>query len=66
MERNGLLGEVRFGVGHDDPQITPADKCRYDACVQVPEDFAGDGDATRKGTRRSGVEGPGGGCSLVD
>lgn len=46
MERNGLMGEVRFGVGHDDPQVTPPNKCRYDACVQVPEDFAGSAEVT--------------------
>ncbi|WP_419735584.1 AraC family transcriptional regulator [Pseudomonas sp. COR18] len=46
MERNGLMGEVRFGIGHDDPQITPPHKCRYDACVQVPNDFTGNGEAT--------------------
>jgi AraC family transcriptional regulator len=22
-----------FGVGHDNPQVTPEDKCRYDACI---------------------------------
>lgn len=28
-----------YGIGHDDPDITPANKCRYDACVAVPDDF---------------------------
>ena len=23
----------RYGVGHDNPQVTPLEKCRYDACV---------------------------------
>jgi len=33
------LGAVRstpFGICYDDPTITPADKLRYDACVEVP------------------------------
>ena len=33
---------VRLGVAHDDPRITPAERCRYDACVVVPPDFAAD------------------------
>lgn len=39
MAQHGLLQHVRFGIGLDDPQITPAEQCRYDACVEVPEDF---------------------------
>lgn len=35
----GLENSPCYGVGHDDPDITPAAKCRYDACVAVPEDF---------------------------
>ncbi|MCR9203912.1 MAG: AraC family transcriptional regulator [Halobacteriovoraceae bacterium] len=27
----------KFGVGHDNPEVTPEDKCRYDACVEVSE-----------------------------
>lgn len=39
----GLFGPTtRFiGLGHDNPQITPPEKIRYDACVTVPDDFAG-------------------------
>ena len=33
---------VTLGVAHDDPSITAPEKCRYDACVVVPRDFAGD------------------------
>lgn len=34
----GLLGKgPLMGVGWDNPEITPPDKCRYDACVAVPE-----------------------------
>jgi AraC family transcriptional regulator len=41
MEARGLATEaaVKLGVGHDDPHITEAAKCRYDACVVVPQDF---------------------------
>ncbi|HOO63996.1 MAG TPA: AraC family transcriptional regulator [Synergistaceae bacterium] len=30
-------GAVFFGICLDDPDITPPEKCRYDACVAVPE-----------------------------
>jgi len=33
---------IRLGVAHDDPAITPAEKCRYDACLAIPEDFQPD------------------------
>ena len=33
---------TRLGVAHDDPAITPAEKCRYDACIVVPDDFQPD------------------------
>lgn len=29
-----------LGIGHDDPNITPVDKVRFDACLQVDEPFA--------------------------
>ena len=35
MAANGLMGRVRYGVSHDDPDITDGDKCRYDACIEV-------------------------------
>jgi AraC family transcriptional regulator len=28
----------RFSVSHDHPGLTPAERCRYDACVSVPKD----------------------------
>jgi AraC family transcriptional regulator len=42
----GLLhADARFlGVGHDDPQVTPPDKIRYDACVTVDETVEGEGE----------------------
>jgi AraC family transcriptional regulator len=32
-------GAVSLGISHDDPSITPPEKCRYDACVEVPPEF---------------------------
>ncbi|MGE4292891.1 MAG: GyrI-like domain-containing protein [Desulfovibrio sp.] len=32
-----------LGVCHDDPQITPPDKVRYDACMTVPEHIVAQG-----------------------
>ena len=42
----GLLGQGArmLGVVHDDPEITPADKIRYDACLVVGEDVQAEGD----------------------
>lgn len=36
MAANQLFGQVRYGISHDDPDITEAARCRYDACVEVP------------------------------
>src|SRR5262249_47857222 len=33
---------TRLGLAHDDPAITQAEKCRYDACAVVREDFQPD------------------------
>jgi AraC family transcriptional regulator len=33
---HGLLDCPRYGVAVDNPLDTPAEKCRYDACVEVP------------------------------
>jgi AraC family transcriptional regulator len=38
LAANGLLGSARYGVGHDDPDITPVSRCRYDACVELASD----------------------------
>lgn len=43
METNGLFGRPRYGISLDDPGVTAADKLRYDAAVEVPEDFVGAG-----------------------
>jgi len=44
METHDLASDtaVKLGVGYDDPRITAAEKCRYDACVVIPPDFAAD------------------------
>jgi AraC family transcriptional regulator len=43
-ERRGLGGPdaIKLGIAHDDPEVTPPEKCRYDACIVVPDGFAGD------------------------
>jgi AraC family transcriptional regulator len=28
---------AKYGVGHDNPEVTAEEKCRYDACVEVTE-----------------------------
>jgi AraC family transcriptional regulator len=42
----GFLGPgARFlGVCHDDPEVTPPEKVRFDACITVEEDIRGDGE----------------------
>jgi AraC family transcriptional regulator len=32
----GLKSQVCFGVGLDDPAVTPATRCRYDLCMELP------------------------------
>jgi AraC family transcriptional regulator len=46
MQSHGLMEQPCYGVGLDDPVLTPPDKCRYDACVAVPEDFQANGHTT--------------------
>jgi AraC family transcriptional regulator len=43
----GLIGsDSRFiGVCYDDPEVTPPEKIRYDACITVGEDFTPEGEA---------------------
>ena len=36
---HGLEKAARYGIGHDDPGVADPRKCRYDACVEVPEGF---------------------------
>ena len=39
MQRQHLSGLTRYGMGLDDPGLTPVDKCRYDVCVALPASF---------------------------
>ncbi|WEF32796.1 AraC family transcriptional regulator [Pseudoduganella chitinolytica] len=45
MQSRGLEAPLCIGIGYDDPGMTPADNCRYDACVALPEDFTDTGSA---------------------
>ncbi|MFZ6742608.1 AraC family transcriptional regulator [Undibacterium sp. JH2W] len=40
MQAHGLQNQICYGIGHDDPSVTAADKCRYDACITAPENFS--------------------------
>ncbi len=42
----GLFGPDTkvLGIGHDDPDVTPSDKIRYDACISVGDDFVAQGE----------------------
>jgi AraC family transcriptional regulator len=43
--KRGLLrGREILGVSHDSPDVTAPDKCRYDACVSVDDDFKPQGE----------------------
>jgi len=33
---HGMLDCPRYGVALDDARVTPAERCRYDACVELP------------------------------
>lgn len=43
MDRHKLRGVVRTGYGlcQDDPRVTPANECRYDACIELPDHLSG-------------------------
>ena len=36
---HGFENGPRYGIGRDDPGVTPPDKCRYDVGCPVPDDF---------------------------
>lgn len=40
-------GHARYGISYDDPSITAADQCRYDACAEVAPDFVASGGALK-------------------
>jgi AraC family transcriptional regulator len=46
LGKDGRLGGdcMMIGICHDDPEVTPLDKIRYDACVTVDESFVPEGD----------------------
>jgi len=41
LDENNIRQEVNVGYGllHDNPQIVSEDQCRYDACIEIPEQF---------------------------
>lgn len=39
MQHQRLSALTRYGMGLDDPGLTPVDKCRYDVCVALPDGF---------------------------
>jgi len=45
-DARGLLQPRRtmIGIAHDNPDVTPPDKCRYDACIEVDAAFRPDGE----------------------
>lgn len=36
---SGLARAPRYGVGLDSPELTPPERCRYDACIEIPASF---------------------------
>jgi AraC family transcriptional regulator len=45
LRAQGLERRGWYGVTHDDPSITAPEKCRFDACVAVPEGYTPSGQA---------------------
>lgn len=43
----GLMGREMYGIGHDDPSVADPERCRYDACVALPDGFVGPGGMLR-------------------
>ena len=44
---NNLVSQPRYGISHDDPSVTAPEKCRYNACAEVPSDFLALGGANK-------------------
>ncbi len=40
---------VIYGIAHDDPQTTPPENCRYDACILVSDEHFPAGDHVQHG-----------------
>ena len=51
LQANGLMGRVTYGVALDDPQHTPPEQCRYDACVEIGHDDTAPPPATLRRAR---------------
>jgi AraC family transcriptional regulator len=47
MVENGLIGQPRYGISHDDPRVTAPEQCRYDAGCEIPDNVLARGDAHR-------------------
>ena len=45
MVAGGLLQQPRYGISHDDPNVTAAQLCRYDAGCEIPPNFNALGNA---------------------
>jgi AraC family transcriptional regulator len=45
MVANGLIGQARYGISHDDPRVTAPEQCRYDAGCEIPARVLSRGDA---------------------
>ncbi|WP_018152438.1 AraC family transcriptional regulator [Leeia oryzae] len=46
LQAHDLLDSPKYGIGYDDPSVTPAEKCRYDAAVVIADDMAVSAPAT--------------------
>ena len=46
LGKDGWLGAgtMFLGICHDDPEVTPTEKMRYDACVTIDEQFVPHGE----------------------
>lgn len=44
----GLTGNTQLGIAWDNPDVTPPEKCRYDACVELAEGQLADGPASEQ------------------
>lgn len=40
LHAQALLPYAKYGIGHDNPQLTDPAQCRYDACVALPPGYA--------------------------
>jgi AraC family transcriptional regulator len=47
MVANGLIGQPRYGISHDDPSVTAPEQCRYDAGCETPAKALARGNAHR-------------------